>query len=65
MYGAHRGHVEVVKVLCADRRTNINARASGGRWAGKTALKLVTELRGYVTENSAVADVLRARGAVI
>jgi len=65
MYAAHRGHADVVKVLLADRRTNINARGTGGRWAGKTALKLCTELRGYVTENSKVADLLRAKGAQV
>lgn len=65
MYAAHRGHAECVKILCADRRINVNARGTGGRWKDKTALKLVTELRGYVTENTAVADILRAKGATV
>ena len=64
MYAAHRGHAESVKLLLADKRTNVNARGSGGRWTNKTALKLVTEMRGYTTENSAVADLLRAKGAI-
>ena len=65
MYAAHRGHKDVVKILLADPRTNVNARGTGGRWSGKTALKLVTELRGYVTENIDIANMLRARGGVV
>lgn len=60
-FAAHRGHLDVVKVLLADRRTKVNVLATGGKWEGKSALD-VTGGMG-MSGRPEISEALKAKGA--
>lgn len=59
-FAAHRGHVDVVKVLLQDRRIKVNIPATGGKWTGSTALDVCAGMG--MSGKPEIIDLIKKKG---